>query len=130
MENTEIRPGVFLRHHEAGICQGEVCPLHKPTNHALRSLPLDWDGERGVMCRLLGDVQVPDPDDFKILSGAKVIWQNSIRCNTCEIEVASTHRHDFKFCDCGKVAVDGGHSYLRRLGTDFTDTSVVINGSR
>jgi hypothetical protein len=25
-------------------------------------------------------------------------------------------RHDFKFCKCGAVAVDGGKDYLRRVG--------------
>ena len=36
--------------------------------------------------------------------------------------------HDFKFCKCGAVAVDGGHEYLRRLGNeeDFEDLSYVM----
>jgi len=28
--------------------------------------------------------------------------------------------HDFKFCKCRAVAVDGGHYYLRRVG-NFED---------
>jgi hypothetical protein len=29
--------------------------------------------------------------------------------------ITSVHRHDFVRCECGKVAVDGGTHYLRRL---------------
>ena len=35
----------------------------------------------------------------------------------CFLEVIeSVHRHDFKVCSCGTVAVDGGNDYLRRCG--------------
>ena len=44
----------------------------------------------------------------------KKILVNRIRCNKCGDIIESTHRHDFKFCKCGAVAVDGGHDYLRR----------------
>lgn len=39
------------------------------------------------------------------------ILVNKIRCNKCGDEIESTHRHDFKFCKCGAVAVDGGLDY-------------------
>ena len=45
-----------------------------------------------------------------------VIKKNSIRCMKCGEVIESTHRYDFKFCECGAVAVDGGHDYLRRCG--------------
>ena len=41
---------------------------------------------------------------------------NKIRCKKCGDIIESTHRHDFKICKCGAVAVDGGHDYLRRSG--------------
>ena len=41
---------------------------------------------------------------------------NKIQCAKCKDIIESTHRHDFKWCKCGTVAVDGGKSYLRRLG--------------
>ena len=41
---------------------------------------------------------------------------NKIRCKKCGEIIDSTHRHDFKICKCGAVAVDGGHDYLRRNG--------------
>ena len=53
------------------------------------------------------------------------ILKNKIRCNKCGDEIESTHRHDFKFCKCGAVAVDGGMDYLRRCGSldQFTELS-------
>ena len=58
----------------------------------------------------------------------KIIIRNMIRCNHCGAIIESTHRHDFKACSCGSVAVDGGHDYLRRCYTqskrDFTELSV------
>ena len=44
------------------------------------------------------------------------ITVNKIRCKKCNEVIESTHRHDFKFCKCGSVAVDGGLNYLRRCG--------------
>lgn len=53
------------------------------------------------------------------------ILVNKIRCNKCGDEIESTHRHDFKFCKCGAVAVDCGLDYLRRCGDlkGFTELS-------
>ena len=44
------------------------------------------------------------------------ILKNMIRCNKCGDKIESVHVHDFKFCKCGAVAVDGGKDYLRRVG--------------
>lgn len=46
---------------------------------------------------------------------------NKIKCKNCGDEIESTYTHDFKFCKCGRVAVDGGHSYLRRCFTNSID---------
>lgn len=76
-----------------------------------------------------------------------MILRNSAKCNTCDVELVSEHRHDFKTHTCpnnprpglqwqgdklvpsGKITfnfgVDGGKAYIRRIGDpgDFTDTS-------
>lgn len=82
------------------------------------------------------------------------ILRNSAKCDTCDVELESRHRHDFRTHTCPnkfvaelewykdpafefeqlreKVprtadfnwAVDGGKSYIRRLGEGFTDTSI------
>lgn len=44
------------------------------------------------------------------------IIRNMIRCKKCNDIIESVSRHDFKFCKCGAVAVDGGKDYLRRSG--------------
>ena len=44
------------------------------------------------------------------------ILLNKIKCNLCNDIIESTSVHDFKFCKCGAIAVDGGHDYLKRCG--------------
>lgn len=57
----------------------------------------------------------------------KKLVKNVIKCNYCGDIIESKHRHDFKFCKCGAVAVDGGLSYTKRVFKnsldDFTDLS-------
>jgi len=55
----------------------------------------------------------------------KIIDRNSAKCLTCGGEPVSRHRHDFATCECGAVAVDGGHDYLRRVfNGPYEDTSI------
>ena len=44
------------------------------------------------------------------------IIQNELECKKCGDIIYSAYRHDFKYCKCGSVAVDGGTDYLRRAG--------------
>ena len=61
-----------------------------------------------------------------------MIISNKIKCKFCGDIIESKNRHDFKFCSCGKWAVDGGHDYLKRSYSGdnpekcFEDLSVVI----
>ena len=41
---------------------------------------------------------------------------NKIQCRKCKDIIESVHRHDFKFCKCKSVFVDGGKDYIRRGG--------------
>ena len=36
------------------------------------------------------------------------IITNKIRCRKCGDVIESKYTHDFRFCKCGAVAVDGG----------------------
>ena len=45
---------------------------------------------------------------------------NKGKCNRCGDIIESKFRHDFKWCSCDTVFVDGGKDYLRR-GGDFED---------
>ena len=37
----------------------------------------------------------------------------AIKCSTCRDTIFSRARHDFHWCSCGEVAVDGGFDYLK-----------------
>ena len=56
------------------------------------------------------------------------IRTNKIKCKKCEDIIESLDVHDFKWCSCGTVAVDGGREYLRRVGNkeDFEELSHFI----
>ena len=58
----------------------------------------------------------------------KKIIKNRIRCKHCGDVIESKSTHDFKFCSCGKVAIDGGHSCLKRSGNpnDWEELSEFI----
>lgn len=61
-----------------------------------------------------------------------MVLRNSIKCNHCNDEIESKHRHDFVTCKCGKISVDGGKDYRKTSFTelsDFTDTSIDDDGS-
>lgn len=42
------------------------------------------------------------------------IVRNMIKCKLCGDIIESKYTHNFKWCRCGSVAVDGGHDYLSR----------------
>ena len=46
---------------------------------------------------------------------------SKIRCKRCGDIIESKTVHDFKFCKCGAVAVDGGKEYLRRCFINTED---------
>lgn len=52
---------------------------------------------------------------------------NKIKCKKCGDVIESKSVHDFKFCKCGAVAVDGGQDYLKRCGNreDWEELSEV-----
>ena len=58
------------------------------------------------------------------------ILVNKIQCKHCGEIIESESEHDFKMCSCGKVGVDGGKDYLRRLGypEDIIELSVTKEG--
>lgn len=47
-----------------------------------------------------------------------VIISNRAQCRLCGDIIESLHRHDFKWCGCGEIYVDGGRAYLRRGAVD------------
>ena len=41
--------------------------------------------------------------------------RNRIKCKHSGDIIESISVHDFKFCSCGKVAIDGGKCYIKRI---------------
>ncbi len=58
-----------------------------------------------------------------------MIIKNSAECKKCGDVIESTFRHDFIWCKCRTIFVDGGKAYLRRGGDFkyFLDRSEVID---
>jgi len=48
--------------------------------------------------------------------GRAKILRNAAECRKCGDIIESTYRHDFKWCKCKAIFVDGGMDYLRRGG--------------
>ena len=42
-----------------------------------------------------------------------MILSNSAKCLKCGDEIFSASRHDFNYCSCENITVDGGMSYIR-----------------
>lgn len=58
------------------------------------------------------------------------IISNKIKCKLCQDVIESKHRHDFKMCSCGKVGVDGGLDYFKRVGLpEYIDDMSIIEDS-
>ena len=55
-----------------------------------------------------------------------MIILNRIKCRKCNDIITSNSNHDFKFCKCGAIAVDGGKDYLKRSGNieDIKELSI------
>jgi hypothetical protein len=56
------------------------------------------------------------PKEERKKFGIGDIYNNMIQCLECKYYVRSRNRLDYRECNCGKVAVDGGSWYLRRTG--------------
>lgn len=60
-----------------------------------------------------------------------IILSNKIQCNKCGDIIESLSGHDFKYCSCGSVAVDGGRNVygMRRIGNpgDWADLSEITS---
>lgn len=59
LEHTDIT----IICHDEGSCLGDVCTLHKRSDHIMRSFPQHWRSDRGIMERTCPHgTGHPDPD--------------------------------------------------------------------
>jgi len=47
-------------------------------------------------------------------------YQDAIVCEQCKDVIYSVMKHDYRLCQCNRVAIDGGSSYTKITGTDYT----------
>lgn len=62
------------------------------------------------------DVQTLGSQLPKIHEKPVQVTRNAAQCRVCGTVIESHHRHDFKWCPCKSIYVDGGLDYLRRGG--------------
>lgn len=58
------------------------------------------------------------------------IIKNIVKCKNCGDVLESKDVHDFKKCICGRVAIDGGTDYLKRVSKspdDYIELSIIKN---
>lgn len=61
-----------LRTHTIQECTGDVCPIHKMTNHGMRHYEQHWRSDRGIMERICEHgVGHPDPDHLSSIKANK-----------------------------------------------------------
>jgi len=53
-----------------------------------------------------------------IIDWSKIKTNKILRCKKCKILIQSHYRHDFVFCKCGSIFVDGGSDYVRYGGKE------------
>ena len=60
------------------------------------------------------------------------IWSNSVKCLNCDEIIRSKNQHDFIWCKCHNVAVDGGSWYLKRVGGEngYEELSEVFDDAK
>jgi len=57
-----------------------------------------------------------------IYGGVRYIQtRHAIQCRKCSDTIESKHRHDFKYCSCGAVGIDGGISAGNRILGNLSD---------
>lgn len=72
----------------------------------------EHDGKHADGPEVTQDAQQPEKP--AVSDAPRRIVRNAARCLDCGDVIESKHRHDFRWCSCENVAVDGGRSYLKR----------------
>lgn len=72
--------------------------------------------------------ELEDEPTGEITMSDEYIVSNQVECLSCGDKPFSMHRHDYSSCECGKISVDGGQAYLRRVGDlgGFKELSIVL----
>ena len=52
---------------------------------------------------------------------------NAIQCQKCKDKIYSRARHDFHWCSCESVAIDGGFEYVKICGDEKNYKHIKVN---
>lgn len=65
MFGIQVGPAVLTGVHDPAKCAGRPCVIHAPSDHHMRTWPLNWRADKGVMERTCPHgTGHPDPDDL------------------------------------------------------------------
>lgn len=84
MLGQQIGDALLVNVHLSNQCAGEFCVVHNPSDHHMRTWPLNWRDDTGVMERICPHgVGHPDPDaaDFQESIGRE--WATVHGCDGC-----------------------------------------------
>jgi hypothetical protein len=77
---------ILMQTHGRDKCDGRACCIHDPSDHHMRTWPLNWRSDTGVMERICPHgVGHPDPDHMAYVRslGAGLEWQGVHGCDGC-----------------------------------------------
>lgn len=75
---------VRLTTHTETKCAGRACVIHNPSDHSMRSFPLHWRGDRGLMERTCPHgIGHPDPDDLAYKVSIGKLYEGVHGCDGC-----------------------------------------------
>jgi tRNA(Ile2) C34 agmatinyltransferase TiaS len=57
----------------------------------------------------------------------EIVVVNKAQCKLCNDVIESVHGHDFRWCKCGEIAVDGGKRYLKRAAKTSLDNIIELS---
>ena len=98
-------------------CRGEVCAIHNMTDHHMRHFPQHYRADRGIVERICPHgVGHPDPDDYRILSGADRGTHGCDGCCAAEIRTTDTPANPDTDHDSG--------GYRSQSPTESTDSGL------
>lgn len=93
LENTDRK----IMAHASGECSGTLCPIHKRTDHHMRSWPQLWREDRKIMERTCPHgVGHPDPDDPRCFGPHTNGYEALHGCDGCCDQTAVTHDKEGK----------------------------------
>ena len=116
----------FLRYYfdplsDAGIPLDKRTTLWKNYNKA-KELIKEAEEASQTTCQECGEYGEPRKSSWVSTlcndhaNGMPSHWGPRAKCKLCQTVIQSKFQHDFKYCECGAIFVDGGGSYTRYGG--------------